>query len=74
MKEKKRSPLLEGKDFKMTGRKIVTWDGRMVRTKDPILSSQHPLIFLMELRAVIAFPLLICALTSTHAYATNLKI
>ena len=73
-KERKSDVLRKDKDFKMSGRKIVTWDGRMVQTKDPILSSQHPLIFLMELRAVIAFPLLICALTSTHAYATNLKI
>ena len=74
MKEKKRSPLLEGKDFKMTGRKIVTWDGHagMDQRSYPLVTA--PLIFIMELPAVIAFPLLICAPTSTHAYATNLKI
>ena len=43
----------------MAGCKIVTWDGGVVRTKDPIHSVTAPLIFLMELRAVIAFTLLI---------------
>ena len=73
-KRRKSDVLRKDKDFKMAGRKIVTWDGHasMDQRSYPLVTA--PLIFIMELPAVIAFPLLICALTSTHAYATNLKI